>query len=802
MKSHYQVVIIGGGIVGTSVLYHLTKFGWKDVMLIERDELTSGSTWHAAGGFHAQNDDPTIASLQGYTIRLYKEIEAESGQNVDMHMTGGVSLATTPERWEMLKAEKSRFQTINMETHLVTPQEIKSMAPIVDLKDVIGGLYDEFEGYMDPHGTVHAYAGAARKRGGEIALKNRVLELKQNSNGHWVIVTEMETVTAEHVVNAAGLWARRVGDMVGINLPVTPMQHHYLVTEDIPELAALDREIISVTDLEGFTYLQPNRKGVLLGVYERNPRHWKTEGADWDYGMTLLPTDIDRISPELDIAFERFPVLQNVGIRKWVNGAFTFTPDGNPLVGPVPGVKNYWVACGCMGGFSQGGAIGLTLANWMIHGDPGYDIFAMDIARYGKFASDDSYLKAKTAQFYARRFVISYPNEELPAGRPLKTSPNYETLKSAGALYGVTWGMETPQFFADKTDFIEHPTLRRSNAFGFVEAEVKSTREAAGMFESAVYARYEVSGKDSESWLNYMVASSLPKIGRIKLAPMLNQNGKLMGDLTISRLAADRFWIIASYYLQEWHMRWFNENLPADGVTIKNLSDDWMGFAISGPNSRAIVSKLVNVDISNTAFPFLSCREMQVVDTNAMVARISLTGELGYEINVPVSQQSALYTALMKAGVDLGLVNIGNRALDSLRLEKSYGVWNSEFTQGYTPGMSYLKNFIAFDKIDFIGKEAVLKEKETGTNQTLVTLQVDAIEAEPSPYSPVKQDGKVVGFVTSSAYGHYVKQSLALAYVDNDALNAELTVDVIGEPRPCMIINEPAYDLKGERMRM
>jgi dimethylglycine dehydrogenase len=806
MKSHYQVVIIGGGIVGTSVLYHLTKFGWKDVLLIESAELTSGSTWHAAGGFHAQNDDPTIASLQGYTIRLYKEIESESGQNVGMHMTGGVSLAATPERWEMLKAEESRFQTMKMETHLVTPKEILEMCPIVDVKDVIGGLYDEFEGYMDPHGTTHAYAGAARKRGGEIVLKNRVLEMKQNPDGQWLVTTEQGTVIAEHVVNAAGLWARKVGNMVGLNLPVTPMQHHYLVTEDIPELVALNREIASVTDLEGFTYLQPDRKGVLLGVYERNPRHWKTEGAEWDYGMELLPPDIDRISPELEIGFNRFPVLQNVGIRKWVNGAFTFTPDGNPLVGPVPGLKNYWVACGCMGGFSQGGAIGLTLANWMIHGDPGYDIFALDIARYGNFASNDSYLKAKTAQFYARRFIISYPNEELPAGRPLKVSPNYDVLKSAGALYGVTWGMETPQYFTPgQTDFVEHPTLRRSNAFGFVEAEVRSTREAAGMFESAVYARYEVSGSGAESWLNYLVASNLPKVGRIKLAPMLNKKGKLMGDLTISCLAEDRFWIVASYYLQTWHMRWFNEHLPASeasSVTIKNLSDDWMGFALSGPYSREIMSRLVSVDVSNASFPFLSCREMEVGLANAMVARISLTGELGYEINVPVAHQQALYAALVDAGKDLGLVNIGNRALDSLRLEKSYGIWNAEFTQGYTPGMSYLKNFIAYDKGDFIGRDAALKEKETGASQTLVTLRVDAIDAGPSPYSPVKHDGKVVGFVTSSAYGHYVHQSLALAYVDKEFVNSNLTVDVIGESKKAVVLTEPAYDPKGERMRM
>jgi dimethylglycine dehydrogenase len=322
------------------------------------------------------------------------------------------------------------------------------------------------------------------------------------------------------------------------------------------------------------------------------------------------------------------------------------------------------------------------------------------------------------------------------------------------------------------------------------------------MFESAVYARYEISGKDSAAWLDHLVASNLPKVGRIKLAPMLNQNGKLMGDLTISRLADDRFWIIASYYLQEWHMRWFNEHLPSSGVTIKNLSDNWMGFALSGPNSRKIISQLVNADMSNAAFPFLHCRDMDVIGTKAMVARISLTGELGFEINVPVSQQQALYAALMSAGKDYGLVNIGNRALDSLRLEKSYGIWNAEFTQGYTPEMSYLKNFVAYDKGDFIGREVALKEKETGAQQALVTLRVDTTGADAPVYAPVKHNGKVVGFVTSSAYGHYVKQSLALAYVDTDAINSELTVDVIGEPRPCVILKEPAYDPKGERMRM
>jgi len=804
MKSQYRVVVIGGGIVGTSVLYHLAKFGWRDVALIERGELTCGSTWHAAGGFHVLNSNPNIAALQDYTISLYEEVARESGVSVGMHMTGGVSLAASAERMQMLKTERAMYDTLEIETRLVTPEEIRELCPIVEVKDLLGGLYDAHEGYMDPHGTTYAYAGAAKKHGAEIILRNRMTELQQLPDGRWSVITENGTLTADHVVNAAGLWARKVGNMVGVNLPVTPMQHHYLITEDVPELVALDREIVSITDLEGFTYLQPERKGVLLGIYERDPRHWQVDGAEWNFGMDLLPPDIDRILPELSIGFERFPALQNVGIRRWVNGAFTFTPDGNPLVGPVPGKRNYWVACGCMGGFSQGGALGLTLAQWMIHGDPGADIFGMDVARYGAFAAQDDYLKDMTRQFYARRFVISYPNEELPAGRPLKTSPCYEALKSEGAVYGCNWGMETPQFFAPgRPDFIERPTLRRSNAHDFVGDEVRATREAAGMFESAVYARYEVSGPAAAQWLDHLLASKLPRIGRVRLAPMLNPAGKLMGDLTVSRLAGDRFWLIGSYYLQAWHMRWFDDHLPQSGVSLRNLSDAWMGFAVSGPASREIISRLTDQNMSNAAFPFLTCLQMQMVGTDALVARLSLTGELGYEVNVPVTHQLALYEALRSAGKELGLRSIGNRALDSLRLEKSYGIWNSEFTQSCTPGMSNLARQVAFDKGDFIGRDAALRERETGAGKALVTLCIDAADADASGFEPVKCDGKLVGVVTSGAYGHFVKHSLALAYVDRNIANAtpNLTVDVVGEPRLARILKEPAHDPRGVRLR-
>lgn len=802
--SHYRAAVIGGGIVGASVLYHLARKGWTDIALIERAELTAGSTWHAAAGFHAINDDPNIAALQTYTIKLYKEIEAESGQCVGMHMPGGYSLATTPARWECLRAEFSVYQSLGIEARLATPEEIVADCPIVDPTGLLGGLFDPHEGAVDPHGTTHAFAIAARKRGAEVILRNRVLGMTALASGHWRLDTEHGVITAEHVVNAAGLWARRVGRMAGVDLPLIPMQHHYLITEDLPLLVARAGEMPCATDLEGFTYLQQERKGVLLGVYERNPRHWKTDGAEWDYGMDLIPEDIERISPELSIGFSRFPALQDVGIRRWVNGAFTFTPDGNPLVGPVPGLRNYWAACGCMAGFSQGGAIGLVLANWMIEGDPGSDIFGMDVARYGAFASNDKYLRDTTAQFYARRFVIAYPNEELGAGRPLKMTPSYDAQRSAGARFGVVWGMETPQYYAPgEPDFIEQPTLRRSNADRFVAAEVAATRAAAGLLDTGVYGRYEVSGPGAEAWLDRLLANRLPPLGRIRLAPMLNSAGRLMGDLTVTRLGPERFWLVGSYFLQEWHQRWFREQLPPCGVIIENLSESWLGFSLSGPKSREILARLTHEDLSNAALPFLGCRRMDIDLTQAVVARLSLTGELGYEISVPAAQQRALWGALIGAGTELGMRPIGMRAQDSLRLEKGYGVWSLEFTASYTPAMCGLDRFVAFDKGEFNGRAAALKERERGAVQRLVLLAIDAKDADATGYEPVFDEGRRVGFVTSGAYGHHVRRSLALAYVDREVAEARapLSVEVVGERVSAQILRECPHDPQGLKLR-
>jgi len=801
LKSHYRAVVIGGGVVGASVLYHLTKLGWSDVALIERAELTAGSTWHAAAGFHALNADPAVAALQQYTIDLYKEIEAESGQDVGLHMTGGVSMTADPDRWEWLQSAWAIFQSIGIDTaRLITPDEIKEKCPIVDVSGVLGGLYDSNEGHLDPYGTTHAYAGAARKRGADVILRNRVVELRQRSDLAWELVTEQGTIVAEHVINAAGLWAKQVGLMAGVDLPVTPMEHHYLVTEDVPEIAALGREISIAVDLEGFTYLRQERKGVLLGVYELNPKHWNIEGAPWDYGIELIEPDVDRVSTELSKGFERFPCLNNVGIKKWVNGAFTFTPDGNPIIGPVRGLKNYWVACGVMAGFSQGGGVGKSLAEWIIQGEPQDDVFGMDIARYGKFASNREYLRQTTRQFYSRRFVMTYPNERLPAGRPLKRSGAFDAMTAAGCQWTSSWGLELPVYFAND-GFKETPTLKRSNAFDLVGNEARRIRESAGLIDTTGFSRFEVRGPKADGWLNRVFASKLPGPGRARLAPMLSHDGRLKGDMTILNWG-DRYWVMGSYYMREFHRRWFAQNEQA-GCVVTDISDSVGGFLLTGPESRTILQTITDSDISAKAFPFMACREMGVGLSNARVARLSIAGELGFEINCAASEHASVREALLTAGGS-SVTEAGYYALNSLRLEKSFGIWSREFAQSYTPAMTGLDRWIDFGRTDFIGRDAVIANRESKRRPpTLVTIEMDAVDADASGFEPIWLRGKKAGFVTSGGYGHTVGKSLALALVDQEAAQEglALTTHIVGVERSGRVIAPSPYDPTGQAMR-
>ena len=749
MKSHARVVVIGGGVVGCSVLFHLARAGWTDVVLLERDELTSGSTWHAAGGMHTINGDPNVAKLQKYTIDLYKEIEELSGQATGVHVTGGVLLAATEARMDWLRGVVAKGRYLGLDLEEISAQEAHERMPLLDPKQFVGAVRNSEDGHLDPSGVTHAYAKAARKLGAEVERFTKVEEIVRRADGTWEVITNKGNVIAEHVVNAGGLWAREVGRMVGLELPVLAMEHMYLITEDMPEVAEVNaktgKEVIHAVDFDGELYLRQERGGMLMGTYEKAGKPWSETSTPWNFGHELLEPDIDRIAPSLEVGFRHFPAFQNTGIKQIINGPFTFAPDGNPLIGPVRGLPGFWVACGVMAGFSQGGGVGLGLSNWMIHGDPGADIFAMDVARYGDWTSM-AYTNAKVRENYSRRFSIRFPNEELPAGRPLRTTPVYDLLSAKGAQWGVAYGLEVPLWYAPegvKDDF----SWRRSTDFEHVANEVATVRERVGLCEISSFAKYRVTGQGSGAWLDRMLACRLPKPGRMTLAPMLKEDGKLIGDFTLANLGApspglpfarppsprwgeevvtvgdylagedgteDRepplpsgervaersggrvrgrssieateFLLTGSGVAEQYHMRWFEKHLPADGsVRIEALGLSRVGLSIAGPVARNVLQKVSRADVSNEAFPFMAIRELDLGMAPCLVGRVSYTGDLGYEIWMAPEYQRHVFELLMKVGEEFGIGLFGGRALNSLRLEKNYGSWAREYRPIYGP---------------------------------------------------------------------------------------------------------------------
>ncbi|TPM23731.1 FAD-dependent oxidoreductase [Mesorhizobium sp. B2-3-6] len=859
MKSHVKAVVIGGGVVGCSVLYHLAKAGWTDIMLIERSELTSGSSWHAAGGFHTLNGDPNVAKLQAYTVQLYKEIEELSGQSCSLHLTGGVMMADSPERMDFLRLAHAKGRYLGMDTELITPSEAKAMFPLMDETNFVGAMWDPVEGHLDPSGTTIAYSKAAKKLGAEIVLRNRVVELTQQVDGTWNVITEQGTVHAEHVVNCGGLWAREIGRMVGLELPVLAMEHMYLLTEPMPEVEEFNkstgREMIGVMDFKGEIYTRQERNGILLGTYEKACKPWSPVNTPWDFGHELLQPDLDRIAPSLEVGFKHFPGIEKAGIKQIINGPFTFALDGNPLVGPVQGLTNFWCACAVMAGFSQGGGVGLALSNWMVHGDPGFDVWGMDVARFGEWASL-RYTNAKVRENYSRRFSIRFPNEELPAARPAQTTPLYDTMLANNAVMGDSWGLETPLWFAPKgkepKDIV---SFHRSNDFGPIGEEVRATRERVGVTEIANFAKYEVSGPGAEDFLNRLMTNRMPKAGRIVLTPMINEFGKLIGDFTIAKAAEERFMIWGSSAAQKYHMRWFEKHLPKDGpsaseVRIHRFDQTLVGLSIAGPKSRDLLQKLVDVDISTKAFRFMDFREMAVGGAPCMVNRITYTGDLGYEIWMAPAYQRLVYKAIKDAGEEFGLVDFGMRALLSMRLEKNFPTWFRELRPIYGPFEGSMDRFIKLEKNDFIGRDAAARERAEGPKLRRVSFIVEAADADVMGDEPiwakvgkdygtvekphgfgaprfdaagkevrgskaaqgasavrgiVDGDWRVVGWVTSGGYAHYVQKSMAQGYVPaalaQDESAGLFEIEILGHRRPARINVEAPFDPSGEKMR-
>ena len=794
MKTTTRVAIIGGGVVGCSVLYHLTKLGWADVMLLERSELTSGSTWHAAGGFHTLNGDTNMAALQGYTIKLYRELEAITGMSCGLHHVGGVTLADNQDRFDMLVAERAKHRYMGLETEIIGPEEIAKIAPVTNIEGIIGGLYDPLDGHLDPSGTTHAYAKAARVGGAHIEAHCKVLSTTQRADGTWDLVTDKGPVHAEHIVNAAGLWAREVGAMAGVYFPLLPMEHQYIVTEDVPQIAAIidaGGEHPHVMDPAGESYLRQEGRGLCIGFYEQPCRPWAVNGTPWDFGHELLANDFDKIEDSIAFAYRRFPALEKAGVKSVIHGPFTFAPHGNPLVGPVPGMRNYWSACAVMAGFSQGGGVGLTLAQWMVEGEPERDVFAMDCARFGSWITP-GYTVPKVVENYQRRFSVSYPNEELPAARGLRRTPMYDHFSAMGAVWGAQFGLEVPNYFAQsgEPDF-ETPSFRRSNAWEAVKREVKAVRRAVGINEVHNFSKFLVSGAQARAWLDRIMAGRIPQAGRLSLTPMLSPKGKLIGDFTVSCIREGLFQLTASYGSQAYHQRWFEQNM-APGVMLQNISDQRTGFQIAGPKAAEVLQACTTANVAD--IKFLDVIELVVGSTACLVQQVSYTGDHGFEIYCDPMGQRALWDTLWEAGQPHGMAPFGMRAMMSLRLDRFFGSWLSEFSPDYTAAETGLDRFISFRKnVDFIGRSAAEAERLTPPERQLVIFEVDARDADVVAYEPVFINGTVQGFCTSGGYSHHAEKSIAFALVPRaeatDDLQAE--IEILGQLRPAKRLLEP-----------
>ena len=809
MKTTAQVVVIGGGVVGCSVLYHLTKAGWTDVVLIERRELTAGSTWHAAGSMHTLNGDPNIAKLQKYTIELYREIEQISGEDCSVYLTGGLVLAESEERLDWLKMVHSRSRYLGVETQIISMAKAQELFPLMDASHFVGALYDPLEGHLDTVGVTKAYARAAQKAGAEIHRQTMVTDLALRMDSTWDVVTEAGAIHAEHVVTAAGLWAREVGRMAGLELPVLAMEHQYLVTDPMPEVVAYNsandgRELVGVIDFGGELYIRQEAEGMLIGTYEQGGMPWAPHDTPWDFDTELLPPDLNRIADSLAVGYAHFPAFLDVGIKQVVNGPFTFTPDGNPLVGPVRDLPNYWLACGVMAGFSQGGGVGLVLAGWMTDGDPGMDVWAMDAARFGSWATP-AYTEAKVREFYSRRFKIAFPNEELPAARPLRATAIYDEQTAANAVWGTAFGLEHPLWFQRPgLDPMEEITFRRSNAFDVVGEESRAVRERVGLIEISDFAKYTVTGPGANAWLSGLLTNRIPGPGRMALSPMLNERGKLIGDFTVAAIDTDSYNVFGSGVAEQYHMRWFGRHLPDDGsVQLSAEGLALVGLSIAGPASRDVLQDVAATDVSAEAFDFLDFRHLDVGMIPAMVGRITYTGDLGYEIWVRPEYLRTLFHTLREAGQPHGLRLFGLRALDSLRLDKSFGSWAREYRPIYGPYEAGLGAFVKLDKGEFVGRDAAVAERDSGPARRLVTFAFDAVDADVIGDEPIWHNDEVVGWVTSGGYAHWSQQSVALGYVPSELadVSKRFKIEILGIRRQAALLKEPLFDPAGSRMR-
>lgn len=805
MKTNAQAVVIGGGVIGCSILYHLAKLGWSDVVLLERDELTSGSTWHAAANIHGLHDSTNISRIQHYTMNLYNALEAETGQSCGVFQPGSLYLAQTEEREHQLRLQAAKAKLYGMNFYEISREEAERLHPMVNYEGVRCIMYEPDGGNVDPSGVTAAYAAGARAMGAEIHRFTPVTATEEQEDGTWIVRTPKGDIQTNWVVNAAGLWGREVAKLAGIHLPLQPTEHQYFVTETIDEIDGLDRRLPSVADRDGEYYLRQEGKGLLIGAYEKDVRLWAEEGTPLDFAHELFADDLERIEDNMMRAIDRVPAVGEAGIKRVINGPMIWSPDSNVLMGPVPEKKGYFCCNGIIPGFSQSGGMGLMAAQWIIEGETEYDMFAWDMARFGEWASDD-FTKERVKDQYAHRFKIHFPNEEREAGRAVRVRPAYERQKELGAVFGLNFGWEHPLYF--DADTKETAGFTRQGWWHSVKRECEMLRENAGIIDISNFAKYRVKGPDAENWLNAVFANTMPKtVGRSCLTPLISVRGGIAGDATVTRTAEDEFWVVSSGMAERYHKRFFDMVPVPEGTVFESMTEAMCGFNVAGPKSRELLQRLTNASLATADFPFMRSQMIELAGVEVLALRVSFTGDLGWELHCKTEDQLRLYEALLEAGQDFGAGPVGGRALMSLRVEKGYGSWSREYSPEYWPQEVGLERLCKLDK-DFLNKEALLKVINKEPREVLTILALDeadvtASNADATGGEPVFKDGEGIGRVTSGTYGYSVGASLALGYLKQGAAQPGDVVEVmvLGKPHKATVLAEPPFDPKGEKLR-
>lgn len=806
MKNKTDVLIIGGGIAGVSTLYHLTKMGWTDVMLTEKLELTSGSTWHAAGNLPHFSNSYNVMKLQQYSIALYSRLQEETGQPVDHHMTGAIRLAHTQDRMDEFKRVAAMSDLAGLDLEIIDNQRLEELYPYLDTTGLIGGLWDPADGHIDPTSVTNAMAAGARAAGATIVRNNPVDAIEQQANGRWKVTTAKGVIDAGIIVNAAGFRCNEVAAMVGHQLPVCSMEHQFVVTDNVPELEERDSMLPMLRDPDVSYYLRQEGKGLILGPYEKGGIPWATDGVPAAFGQELLQPSLDRIEDIMCTAMEQVNIIGNAGIKTVVNGPITYTPDGHPLIGPVHGYTNYFVCTGFNFGIVQGGGAGHFMAQWIVDGHPELDLFELDPRRFGDYANH-AFSVAKGTEVYANEYQLGFPNEYAmrPAQRGQKKSPIYQRQAEQNAVFGAYFGWERPSWYAPKgSQPVEQHSFRRGNWFEAVAGECLNVKNHVGLLDLTPFTKFSISGDNAHQWLESISPNRIPDhTGGIALAHPLTQEGGIAWEYSITKLADGSYYMMAPAVGELLEEDWLRNRLPEDGsVTLQNITETYGCLVIAGPDARKVLSQLTSADLSNEGFPWFTGQEIDVAGVPLRALRMNFVGELGWELHHPIEHQIELYDALMEAGRAYNICNFGLRAMDSMRLEKGYPMWGHDLTTEFTLLEANMGFFAKFDKGEFEGKPALLAQQEAGVPKKLVSLELHGTDVDAAVgMEPVYCDGKVVGQVTSGGYGFRCEKSLALAYIDSDMINAELTVQVLGQHYPASRIKGVAYDAKGERLK-